>query len=531
MKQWAKKRKESGSDEKDDASKASTSPPPAKKPKVADASKKNSSLIPFSGKGSKKPGDESDGSTTEEGTPEDDKIGDTIIVGGNDDAPKVKKVSGDPFGEVRFAHNAQKVARGASTSPSPAPRPERKSNPKPAVRDTTDMKFNAVPHANSQGAELARKPSFAPRAKGPAKMTPTTKAANGKNVMGKTPTSATQRNAKSAELVKNVHPQGKAVQITSKVSARMDKEKGRTTTPQEAGNTLSPEPKSGAFGAILGSDRADFPGVLVQAVGDRSELLDDAVENFMKSSAVSNQSTDHLGERRNERTDEPVPVASIKRTFEAMESDKPDLKLPVFEMANPHRGDVDTTDNAFTMGTGGLRKQSGAVEKYSNGMEGMSVSEGLLAPAYNNTLEISTQTASANLATPGSSSINNNYTPATSSPFSWTLQSHVFIITVSPDPKDISNDSESICLTFPLGSTTWSAFYGKVALELPTDDKAAFAGMTKCKVKLPEKDPGKFRVLSFGIMPPAAETIWAKVMRMVRGAGEGAEAVEVTFFN
>jgi len=578
VKQWSKKRKESGSDEKDDGSKGSSTPPPAKKSKVTDATKKSSSLNVDSSKPPsifgdgtpvKKAKEIDDGSTTEENTPEDDKVEDSIIVQVKGDAPPVKKVTGDPFGQVRDAHKAQKVATGASTSPSPAPKPERKLAAKPSVKDATNLKFNVTAPGHSQGAERAQKPSdFPPRAKGPAKVAPSTKVANAKNLVDEISTSSNQNVAKTVESTKNAGFQGKVGYNNSGLAVRREKVKENSATPQVVAINPAQEPKSEKQGSLLGSNNTTqlsggpaqdrVMGGMVEAdIGKlKLELVEDATNAVgyfkdlpsLPSSAVSGVSAAHQEEVSDEAmgrrsfivglqsaaaTHAAEPLDSIEHILGAVVNAGPNLQPPTFDMAGANGRSVDIAEDAFTGEDTDLLKQDDAVEGFINGGRDMNISDRTVTPAARNSSGPSTYTNSVLPLTPAASTANNQDTAATASPFPPTPQSCVFIITICPQPDNSNTDTESTCLTFPM-STTWSSFYGRVALELAAGDnagdKAAFTAASKCKVKVPGQDQGKPRVFRFGIMPPAAESIWANVMRMVAGVGEGGEAVEVTFF-
>ncbi|KAI9880231.1 MAG: hypothetical protein M1830_004575 [Pleopsidium flavum] len=579
VKQWTKKRKESGSDEKDDGSKGSSTPPPAKKSKVTDATKKSTSLSVDSshppsmfgvGTAAKKVKHADDGSTTEENTPEDDRMEDSIIVQVKGDTPPVKKVTGDPLGQVRDAHKAQKVPTGTSISPSPAPKPERKLASKPVVKEATELKFNVTAPGHSEGAELARKPSdFAPRAKVPAKVTPSTKVIDGKNLMEKTSTTTVKKVAKSVEPIKNTAIQGKVVLSTPKLPAHGEKGNKKTTMSQAGASSperqLHREPNTSLGSSDLTQlSKPPAQNRVLKGTAEeveygkfKSELLKDATNAVeylgdlpsLPSSAVSGMSAAHHeevagkimdghsfidGQDSAAATHAVRPSDSIEHIFGVPESEGPDPQSPTLKTAGANSISVEVSEDDFTSGYTDLLRQDDADQGITNGGRDMTVSNRTVTPiAHNNNLEPSTHTNSVLPFAPAVSSANNHNTAATASPYLAQQQIQVFMITISPHPDQVSSVTESICLTFPF-TTSWSSFYGRVALEITggdnPGDKAAFAGASKCKVRVPGHAQGNSRLFRFGIMPPAAESIWANVMRMVARDAEGGEAVEVTFF-
>ena len=536
-KQWSKKRK-SEPDEKSEVDPGT--PPPAKKTKTTDPPKKIAAHNISKLKGESLFGDgaaictanKADGTVTPE--TDDDGIEDSIVVSEKVDPLPAKKVTGDPFGQVRDANKGYKVATGVPGSPSPAPKPERKPAKKPALNDTASLKFDVSVPAHSQGAELARKPSdVGLRAKNAAKPTPP-------NKVGKEKTVADDSSSKAAQDVAKPVEESKTPAVQKKFISRMTVRKPEHMPITKVGGLISDQRRQEQK-EYLRLDAGDphnpnpfyvHPTVEGDGIRIKPDLVEDAANavQVLNGHATSPElgvsgmaaSCGHGGTSQNlvainkssAQVREDNPAARVKHTAGAVEYGLGDDLVKI------------TRDECIETNTNQV-KESVELENVINGSRVMSVSDRTLTPGAHSIN--ASYTKSGTGQTPATSDTNNHDTAAADKHFPKTPQSHVFMITVS-QPDDPSTDTESICLTFPPSTTTWSSFYSSLSLQLAAGDMEVLAEAKTCKVRVPGQGQKKPRVCVFEIKTSVAEIIWAKVMKMVEGLGEESELVEVSFF-
>ncbi len=556
-KQWSKKRKEMP-DDKEDASKDSSPAPQAKKTKVADTTKKNSST---NGVKIKKGSLFGDGTTspknlsnnTEESRPEektqeeDDSVEDTIVVAEHNERQPVRKATGPTHDTPK----ALKTATGASTPPFPVSKSERKLAAKPLMKGIPDLKVGVVP-GQPQGPKCTPKPSDSvPRTKGHAKATPPAKSTNGRSIAGPTSGGSLPKAKKSSEPNKTPTAQGQTVKNQPKVLNQKDKEKTKSTLSKESTDTTNRQRETEKRRPSMHSDdsisvcKPTEDAVIQNTVEEenvhiKQNLLDDAASalnffNQFTSPPATGGHDVHEGLFVNEN-DPIIGQASQSQSHDPKTSIQQHLGI----------GDLTTIDGREVVSDNGgpdhimagfrdvdldLMQGNDAVGGDFNGDQAAGVMSRTVTPGIhgNQFPSYPIRMDFASPLTPTPSAANNHDNASTSNLFPQTAQTHVFMITVW-QPEDISKVIESICLTFAPTTTTWSSFYGSLGLALAMEDRAAFVRSTKCKVKLPRQGDEKPRLFSFGIMPPAADSIWAKIMGMVAGLGKESEAVEVIFF-
>jgi len=458
----------------------------------------------------------------------DDDMEDSIVVEEKADIQRGKKTTaGDPFIDLRNSqwHNLDR------SSPSPAPRADRKPATKSSVKEASGLKFDVSEAPHAQGEKRGRKAADNPaRADEGVKAAPSNKGANGKG-------NAKQAGAKTQDAAKNVKqktmvdPQGKVFQDHFEVAAPEQQEKGKinvsgitVNAPDEQYHDRIDRRSPDFLTETIHVFTPDADGLQATVETDHVRIQPDLVDNAAIAVKARHKHTSSF----------PADVAGLpvaKGLKATIEHSKPNAliagrarsvgfhsKHAGIEIAYDKPGSVDAEEGSSENGLG-VTGENEDSEDIANEDRKLSGSTGTLTPGVylphaspigENSSTAGTVAATASLVAPA-------------------RQSHVFFVTVS-QPEDPGTDAESLCLTFPPATTNWASFYCSLAMQLPVAGRVAFAMAKTCKIRVPGQGQRKSRVFSFEIELAVTDMVWANVMRMVAGLGGDSEPVEVEFF-
>lgn len=458
----------------------------------------------------------------------DDDMEDSIVVEEKADIQRGKKpTAGDPFIDLRNSqwHNLDR------SSPSPAPRADRKPATKSSVKEASGLKFDVSEAPHAQGEKRGRKATgdTAP-VNEVVKAAPANKVANGKGA-AKHAGAKTQDAPRNVKQKTMVDPQGKVFQDHSEVAAPGQQEKGKITM---SGITVNAPDEH--YHDHIDRRSPDFLTDTIHVFTPNADGLQATVEADhvrIKSDLIDN-ATIAVKARHKHTSSLPIDAAGVPAAKElkaTVKHSKPDTlvagqarsvgvhsKHAGIEIAYDKSGSVDGEEGSSENGLG-VTEENEKSEEVANEDRKLSGSSGTLTPGV----------YLPHASPIGENSSTTGTITATTSLLASARQSHVFFVTVS-QPEDPGADAESLCLTFPPATTNWASFYCSLAMQLPVAGRVAFATAKTCKIRVPGQGQRKSRVFSFEIGPAATDMVWANVMRMAAGLGDDSDPVEVEFF-
>lgn len=212
---------------------------------------------------------------------------DSIVVGEKVDLQPVKKTTaGDPFTYIRGLHKPHLLD---PSSPSPAPKPDRKQATKPAVTEASGLKFDVSVPGRSQGGKQGRKASdnIARAIETVEVPQPITKVVNGK-MTSKEPVAKIQEAPKIAKEKNVVDPQPEVMQDHSEVAAPEAQENGDITMSDtiapldepdhEETGQRSPDSTDFVHAFATAADAPDADGVQATVETDHVRIEPDVIE-------------------------------------------------------------------------------------------------------------------------------------------------------------------------------------------------------------------------------------------------------------